>query len=648
AKAGEDYGAKSSTGTIAAGQLSTTIAVVVNGDTLPETDEFFNLNLTEIKGAILKRSSAVGTITNDDATPTLSVSSVAVPEGNSGTTDATFQVTLSTASSQSVTVQFATVNGTAVAGDDFTVRTGTLTFAPGETTKAIVVKIKGDMLDEDDEQFGLKLTDPTNATLLVGQGSAKITDNDAAPTVSINSVSGIETAKNLVFTVALSAPSAKPVKVAYTTANGTAKAKLDYLATTGELTFAPGTDVKTILVPLKNDVQDEDTETFALNLTKATNASFSQSKGTGTITDDDGVPAITISDVTVTEINSGGVSATFGVRLSVASSKTVVVDFATLAGTATPALDFSAINGKIVFAPGQVSKGLTVNVRGDQLDELEEQFQVKLTSPVNATIADGLATCTIRDNDSAPKIAMNRPSITEGDAGTSTFDFTLSLSGPSGRPITVDYKTAVPATDGATPGVDYILPNAGKLTFAPGETSKTVTVTVIGDSLDEGNERINLVLSAPTNTSFANGKAATFATIVDNDATPMLSIDDVTVAEGNAAASVAKFTITLSAPSGRAVSVDFVTTKGSASSPSDFTGLTGSYTFAPGETTKTVSVAIKGDTVVEGDEQFKVTLVKNVNAGLSKAVGVGTITNDDLSPVLAAPGEGTVPSAPSA
>ncbi|RYG62701.1 hypothetical protein EON80_22620, partial [bacterium] len=235
AKAGEDYGAKSSTGTIAAGQLSTTIAVVVNGDTLPETDEFFNLNLTEIKGAILKRSSAVGTITNDDATPTISVNSVTVPEGNSGTTDATFQVTLSTASSQSVTVKFATANGTAVAGNDFTAQNGTLTFGPGETTKAIVVKIKGDTLDEDDEQFGLKLTDPINATLLVGQGSAKITDNDAAPTVSINSVSGIETAKNLVFTVALSAPSAKPVKVAYITANGTAKAKLDYLATTGEL-----------------------------------------------------------------------------------------------------------------------------------------------------------------------------------------------------------------------------------------------------------------------------------------------------------------------------------------------------------------------------------------------------------------------------
>src|SRR5207247_4139798 len=128
ATAGSYYVSTSGTLTFAAGETSKTVTVVVNGDTTKEANETFNVNLTSPTNATIADSQGVGTILNDDGVPTVSINDVTVTEPNSGTTSAVFTVTLSNASDQSITVNYTTVDGTALAGSDYVAASGTLTF----------------------------------------------------------------------------------------------------------------------------------------------------------------------------------------------------------------------------------------------------------------------------------------------------------------------------------------------------------------------------------------------------------------------------------------------------------------------------------------------------------------------------------------
>jgi hypothetical protein len=224
--------------------------------------------------------------------PTLSIGNVSANEGNSGTTPFTFAVTLSAPSASTVTVSFATADGTAIAGSDYTATSGTLTFNPGVTTQNVTVNVTGDVSVEPNETFFVNLSAPTNATIATGQGTGTIVNDDAPalPTLSINSVSageGNSGSTPFTFTVTLSAPSAATVTVAYATANGTATSPDDYAAASGTLTFAPGATSQTISVSVAGDTTIEPNETFFVNLSAPTNATISAGQGLGTIVNDD-------------------------------------------------------------------------------------------------------------------------------------------------------------------------------------------------------------------------------------------------------------------------------------------------------------------------------------------------------------------------
>ncbi len=186
----------------------------------------------------------MATITDDDGPPGLSVDNATVTEGNSGTTNANFTVSLSPASGKTVTVNYATANGTAVAPADYTAKSSTtLTFNPGQTSLPVTVVTKGDTLDEDNETFTLDLSAPSNATLSDGQGVGTITDDDGLPAITVGDVTvaeGDSGTQNAAFTVTLSPASGRTVTVDYGTTNGTAVAPGDYTATSGTLTFAAG------------------------------------------------------------------------------------------------------------------------------------------------------------------------------------------------------------------------------------------------------------------------------------------------------------------------------------------------------------------------------------------------------------------------
>jgi Calx-beta domain/Right handed beta helix region len=467
--------------------------------------------------------------------PSLSINSVTVTEGNSGTTSATFTVTLSAASSQAVSVNWATANGTATAGSDYVAGSGTLNFAAGATSKTLTVMVNGDTTSEPNETFAVNLGGPVNATIADAQGVGTITNDDTAalPTLSINDVTvteGNSGTTNAVFTVALSAASSQVVTVAWATANGTAIAGSDYVAATGTLTFAANTTSRTIAVAVKGDTTSEANEVFYVNLSNPAKATLADSQGKGTITNDDAAPSLSISNVTLTEANTGTTNAVFTVTLSKASSQAVTVNYATADGTAIAGSDYVAASGTLTFAAGIVSRTIPVAVKGDTAYESNEGFYVNLSAPVNATIADGQGAGTITNNDAAPlpALSIDSVSVAEGASGPKNAVFTVTLSKASTQAVTVHFATA---NGTAIAGSDYVA-TAGNLTFPAGTTSKTLNVALTGDTVTEADETFAVNLTTPVNATIAAAKGVGTITNDDTGSGPSLAASTATATPG--------------------------------------------------------------------------------------------------------------------
>jgi hypothetical protein len=345
---------------------------------------------------------------NDGAWPTVSsnppairVGDVTVTEGNTGTTAANFVVTLSAPSRETITVDYATADGSATAGSDYQAASGTLTFAPGETSKIVTVLVNGDRVAESNETFSVLLSNPTNATInRVGVGT--IVDDE--PHVSIApSVSGSEgnTGQTpFAFTVTLSSAYDAPVTVSYATEAGSATAGSDYQAASGTVTFAPGETSKTITVLVNGDRLPEPNETFHVRLTGATSAVINNDYSTGTILDDE--PRISISDVSKHEGKKGQTTQfTFTVTLSAAYDQPVTMSYRTTDGTAkTGDSDYVAQAGTITFKPGETTKTITITVNGDSKKESDETFYLDLFgNSMNSLFTRGRGTGTILNDD---------------------------------------------------------------------------------------------------------------------------------------------------------------------------------------------------------------------------------------------------------
>jgi hypothetical protein len=562
--------------------------------------------------------------------PGISISDATVVEGNSGSVGAAFTVSLSAKSNKPVSVNFATANGTAVAGVDYSTTRGTLSFAKGETTKTILVPILVDLLDEPDETFALVLSGASGGTITRGTGRGTILDDDPAPAASVGDVTIAEGASGSTFatlTVRLSAPSAKTASIAYATANGTATAGIDYVASSGTISVAPGQTSATISVPILGDTLDEADEAFIVNLSSPTDATIADGQGLVTIVDDDPSPSLLIDDANIAEGDSGTSLLTFNVHLSAASARTVTVSFATGDGTAQSGSDFAASTGTLTFAPGTISATVGVTILGDIQRESDESFYVFLSNAVNASVASGTGIGTIVNDDQPPPTAsIGDVTVTEGDSGTTSATFTVQLSAPSASPVTIDFATI---DNTAFAGSDYVS-TQGTITFAPGQTTQTLTVPVIGDRTNEASESFSVLLANAAGATIADGQGD--ATILDNDPPPpTFSIDDAVIQEGDSGTRMLVFHIHMSTVSSGVEWVVISTSNGTATAGSDYTAVSGvGVTFLAGVTEQTISIPIVGDLAVEADETFNVVITK-ASRQVTDGQAVGTILNDDFA-----------------
>ena len=352
-----------------------------------------------------------------------------------------------------------------------------------------------DSLFEANEGFVVELSSPVGATIADGTGAGTITDDEEAPSVSIGDAEPVREGKVAEFAVTLSAASYKAVTVRYATADGTAVAGSDYESRSGRLEFAPGETRKRIAVPTVQDSVFEADEGFVVELSSPVGATLADETGAGTITDDDDPPGIAIDDAP--PANEGDTTE-FLVRLDAPSGEEVTVSYRTVDGTAVAEADYATTSGSLRFEPGQTTMTIPVATLRDDLFEWEETFAVELNDLRGATLVDGTGVGTIVDDDEPPALLIDdAPPVGEG----ATAQFAVRLSAPSGRVVTVSYRTV----DGtAVAGADYAT-TAGSLRFEPGQTTLIIPVATLVDELVEGAERFTVELSEPVGATVADG-----------------------------------------------------------------------------------------------------------------------------------------------
>ena len=473
--------------------------------------------------ATLGTSVATGTITDDDPEPSLSLNLPTVAE-NAG--PMVFTVTLSPVSGKTVTVTAATTaGGTATPDTDFVPRSALVTFNPGETSKTVGVSITDDGLDEPAETVQMGLTNATNASIATAARLGTITDNDPPVAVSVAGLTVSEAAGSANVIISLSGPSGRNVGITAATSNGSATAGADYTATSQTFTFAPGELTKTLVVPINNDVIDENNETFTVTLSGETNATIGTGTATVTITDND-TAGITVSPTALT-VAEGAAGVAYSVVLLTQPTANVVVTVSLPGGEAT------ASPGSLTFTPGNWddAQNVTVTAVDDAVSDGDKSATASHTLTSGDLKYDGLSAAsvavTVTDNEASPTISISDAGAVEADGAPVAMVFDVSIAPASASDITVDYLTTAGS---ATANVDYTQVPTTQLLIPAGATTATISIDVLPDNLAEAAETFTVTL---TNVSGAGiGTSLATGIITDDDDAPDGVPDNYTVDEG--------------------------------------------------------------------------------------------------------------------
>ena len=515
ASSGTDFTAlPSGTLTFTAGQTSKTITVAVIGDELDEDNETVVLKLSNDNNASITTATASGTITDDDASPVLA----AISNVNKKVGQAVSIVASATdADGDSLTYTWSKTSGPDLPNST-TLNSATLSFTPTATgTYAMTVTASDGNGNEASQSVSIIVTSADTvsvpSTLSVAENAG-----DAEVTISTTKAFG----KSITFNLTYGGTSA-------TGANAPADGDYDNDQTTS-ITFGTADTSKTISIPITDDSLDETNETFTVTIALANGSTLpsgivlGNTTTTVTITDDDTLATSwslsaapnsvaegsSTTEITVTATRSGTATDTTPTTVAIAVS----------GGTATAGTDFSEVTGFNVSVPAGATSGeatFNLAVTDDTTNEDDETISITGTLQGNSLSP---ATLTITDNDDDPALTIaDATAVSEGDSGSTDMVFTVSLDAASDKQVTVDY--AVDTTSTASSGTDFTALSSDTLTFTAGETSKSITVSVTGDELDENDETIVLKLSNASNATI--GTATASGTITDDDASPVLA-----------------------------------------------------------------------------------------------------------------------------
>ena len=585
---------------------------------------------------------------NAAALPELSFDNINITVDEDGS-QAALSVELSQASADTVTVDYATSDITAEAGDDYTETSGTLTFAPGETVKAIIVPILDDAIYETLERFNVTLSNPTGATLPTFPGAQiNIAVDESPPTASMANVTVDEGAGTMTLTLNLSHESSRNTSYETTTSGvgGTATQGADYenFLSGGEarITVPAGDTQATLDIAITDDTAAESSETITI---RWDNDPTGVSKGdatpatinfTGTITDNDSGVQLTIQDASADESNS---SIFFTIDSSETLTQDVTFDYSTSIGASDSAEadDFDPASAlSHTLEAGSVRGLIDIDLNDDNVYEGDETFTVTISNPVNASIADATATGTITDDETQPTLEVYETSATEGD----DIVFLVDHAGPlTEDDVTFDYATSIKSDDTAETG-DFTTTN-GTGTITAGNTATIITVPTFDDgtndpnSLYEGDETFTVTISNPTLAGISQATAK--GTIIDDEDVPTASFRTGAQSTAENSGTINNFIQFDIAPLTEAFAQISLTITGTATAGQDYQTPGTTITVHPGRNQFSEPITISDDNVYELQEAVTVQLVAvsdNIQIDPTSDTKTLYILDNDPKPVL--------------
>jgi hypothetical protein len=519
---------------------------------------------------------------------------------------------------------------------------------------------------------------PDNEILFIAD-QVTIGDQPSASIADLSQPEG-NVQNNATLTVTLSSPAILPTTLEFATAADTganpATAGSDFTAATGTVTFAVGETEKTINVPIIGDLLNEPDETFRVVLSSPVGVTIADAEAVVTIENDDALPEITINNVMIPEPTDGTANAIFQVSLSNPVNTPVTVEFATANGTAVEPSDFTSRTGVLTFAAGQTTATISVAVLADAEPEGAETFTVVLSNPTGGEFPDGAptvtGTATIVDAAAAKIVMRLEARNAQGEIQT-VFE-------PGDLIRIRAYLTDATASDpDDQDGVfqhfhDLVYNSAlvdltGAVVFGPEYQNQQSGDVSMDGLVDELGASAGLAPTGPVEVLFweiaftaAADGLAQFTTdpadilplhesilfdppepVPPNEiqygsidvligSGPTISIGDAQAVEGNSGTTPMVFEVSLATPHIAPVTVSFATSNGTATAPADYQAATGQVTFAVGETTKTITVNVVGDTLLEPAETFFVTLSNPIGAEIAEGggQGTGTILDDEV------------------
>jgi|GEM_PF-2645670 len=444
------------------------------------------------------------------------------------------------------------------------------------------------------------------------QAASSVSEDAGAVVVAVHRTGGLSSEQTVAYTTA------------YTQTIGeSAYSPIDFIATSGTLTFAVGETEKSITIPIVQDTLSENPESFLVQLSNPGGGAILGTYVTHTVTivSDEPPPAGIISFAAASSSiaeTAGSVIVT--VQRTNAFPAGESVHYQTASGSATSGADFTATSGTLTFAAGEAQKTISIPIVNDAVVESDESFTVVLSNASGGASLGGILThtVTIQSDDVGPPVPgvigfASASSVFAESIGNASIVVTRSGGLPAGE--TVQYQTVAGS---ATSGADFTA-TSGTLTFAAGETQKSIIIPIINDSLVENDETFTVTLSVPGGGATLGTPVTQTVTIQSDDvAPPAPGLIGFASASSAFAESIGNASIVVTRTGGLLAgeTVQYQTAAGSATSGADFTATSGTLTFAAGETQKTISIPIVNDAVVEPDESFTVVL-SNAGGGAS-------------------------------
>ncbi len=574
--------------------------------------------------------------------PSVSIDDVSAVEGNSATKSLIFTVTLSSASGTTTLIPFTTADGLATAPSDYVATAGTLTIRAGAASGKIRVALKGDAVIEPDETFFVNLGTPTNATIAKGQGIGTILNDDHPGTFSFSAASYTISERAAFATIRVTRANGKGAgaTVDYAVTPGSATLGSDYdLPPTSTLTFAANQLSGVFTVPIVRDTIHEPTETILLGLSNPQPAASGAALGNPgsavlNIVDNDSAGKV---QLLYTAYSVNAAAAATSVKLTVKRigglASGVTVHCTMVGGTATGGVDFDNTPQDLTFLSsgiGATTQSLTIPISQNASEA--KNFTVILNPPSGGAVLGTLTAATVTILGAEPTLGFSSGAYTvKTIQGTAVV--TVKRSAPLTGTVKVNYATS-PGPGTNVGGPDYT-DVAGTLTFAPHVSVGRFAVPIVKDPLVDPDETVNLMLSSPT---WSLGTAAvdpvlgtSLLTITNPNTTPTIQFSAATYTVGEAGL---KALISARRTGDRVgtVTVDYAATGGTATNGGvDYTLSPGTLTFLPNQVTRTFSIPIVNDTLVEGTETVQLHLSNATWSGGTAVVGpLGTATLDIL------------------